>query len=78
MTQNTTERQRVVMETCDSLVTIGKKVSSLPPICSHSVPLVIRRPSKQESQSRAVVKEALRGRLALVRDKEAENVLSPI
>ena len=54
---------------------MGKKVSSLPPIWSHSVPLVICSPSKQELQSRAAVKEALRG-LVLVRDKEAENVLS--
>ena len=71
--QNAIERQRVVLETCDSLVTIGKKVSSLPPIWSHSVPLVICSPSKQELQSRAAVNEALRGE-ALVRDKEAENV----
>ena len=49
------------MVTCDSWVTMGKKVSSLPPIWSHSVPLVIRSPSKQELQSRAAVKEALRG-----------------
>ena len=58
--------------TCDSLMTMGKKVSSLPPICSHSVPLVIRKPSRQELQSRAAAKEALGGSTLVKGTKKLE------